>query len=431
MRYEPINPELFVFNRNKLANKLLTKSISILNSNDVMPTNADGTMGFKQNSDLFYLSGIDQEETILLLYPDAPEEKFKEILFIRETSDLIATWEGYKLTKDQARTISGIKTVFWISDFDTIFSQLMFEAQNVYLNTNEHARNSSRVQSRDDRFIIETLQKFPLHTYHRLAPILQNHRSIKHQIEVELISKACKITEKGFRRLLNFVKPGVWEYEIEAEFLHEILINRSRGTAYSSIVASGANANILHYVENNAQCKDGDLILLDIGAEYANYHSDMSRTIPVNGKFNARQAAIYNAVLSVMKQATQLLVVGNTLTEYHATVGKIMEEELIKLGLLNADDVKKQNPAAPLYKKYFMHGTSHYLGLDTHDVGSRFAKFEAGMVFTCEPGIYIKEEGIGIRLENNFVINQTGKPTDLMSTIPLELSDIEDLMKSK
>lgn len=427
MKYLPINKELFVLNRKNFVAQLPSKAIAVFNSNDIMPTNADGSMGFRQNNDLFYLSGIDQEESILVIFPSAQDPKFREVLFIKETSELMAIWEGHKFTKKEAQDISGISTIIWTKDFDNILPSLVFEATTIYLNTNEHLRSGNEVETRDTRFIKACQAQFPLHQYGRLAPIMQNLRAIKSEQEVALMQDACNITEKAFRRILGFVKPNVWEFEIEAEFMHEILRNRSTGPAYHPIIASGANACVLHYVENNQQCKDGDLILLDLGAEYANYSSDMTRTIPVNGKFSPRQKAVYNAVLRVMKQAVSMLVVGNTLEKYHQEVGKLMQEELIQLNLLDRTEVENQEEKNPLYKKYFMHGTSHFLGLDTHDVGDRQRPFEAGMVFTCEPGIYIKEEGLGIRIENNYLIT-AGAPIDLMKNIPIEVAEIEALM---
>jgi Xaa-Pro aminopeptidase len=430
MKYAPINSELFVLNRANYVKQLKTCSIAVFNSNDVMPTNADGTMAFRQNNDLFYLSGIDQEESILLLFPDSKDERLKEILFVRETSDLILTWEGYKLTKEQAREVSGIKTIYWTHEFKSVFNSLVHEAENIYLNTNEHLRAVIEVESRDFRFLKWCKEHYPMHHYYRSAPIMHNLRAIKSAYEVEQIQKACDITEKAFRRLLKFIKPGVMEYEIEAELYHEFLRNRSRGPAYGSIIASGANACILHYVDNDQECKDGDVILMDFGAEYANYASDLTRCVPVNGKFTPRQRDVYNAVLNVMKLASNMLIVGNTLDQYHKFVGTVMENELIKLGLLNETDLKNQDPEKPLYKKYFMHGTSHFLGLDVHDIGNKFRPFEEGMVFTCEPGIYIREEGLGIRLENDFLVTKNG-PKDLMANIPLEADDIERLMAGK
>jgi Xaa-Pro aminopeptidase len=402
MRYQPINNYLFIENRKRLASLFKPKSLAILHANDYMPTNADGTMGFKQNSDLFYLSGVDQEETILLISPDHPDEKYREVLFVRETNELIAVWEGEKLTKEQARNVSGIKSVYWTHRFERIFSDIIFVAENVYLNANEHTRNSSLVQTREVRYIDEFRQKYPLHQLSRLAPLMHQLRAIKHPVEIDLMQQACNITASGFARLLKFLKPGVHEYEVEAELIHEFVRNRSKGFAYQPIVASGANACVLHYIENNKECKDGDVLLLDVAAEYANYASDLTRSIPVNGRFTKRQREVYDAVLRVFKAAKSMLIAGNIWDEYHLEVGKIMESELIGLGLITKEDIKKQDPEWPAYKKYFPHGTSHFLGLDVHDVGNKYQRFEAGMVFTCEPGIYIKEEGLGIRLEYRF-----------------------------
>jgi len=429
MRYQPIVSDLFIQNRLNFTRHLRKCSLAVFHSNDIMPTNADGTMAFRQNNDLFYLSGIDQEESVLLLFPDAKDVRNQEILFIRETNDYILTWEGYKLTKEQAQQISGIKTIYWISEFKQVFNSLMAECEHVYLNTNEHLRAVVEVETRDARFIKWCRETYPLHQYVRSAPIMHELRAIKSAIEIELIKKACSITERAFLRLLKFIKPGVMEYEIEAELVHEFLRNRSRGPAYGSIIASGANACILHYVDNNRECKDGDVVLMDFGAEYANYASDLTRSIPVNGTFTPRQKEVYNAVLQVLKTARNMLVPGNTIDQYHSFVGTVMENELIKLGLINANDVKHQDPDKPLYKKYFMHGTSHHLGLDVHDVGIKYRPFEAGMVFTCEPGIYIREEGIGIRIENDILVTHNG-PLDLMQNIPIEADDIERLMQS-
>lgn len=427
MRYLPIPADLFTENRKKFIQKLLPASLAVFNSNDIMPTNADGTMPFRQNNDLFWLSGIDQEETILLLFPNCKNEQHREVLFVRETNETIAIWEGEKLTKQKATEVSGIKTVYWLSQFHQVFSALMFECKNVYLNTNEHTRAVVEVETRDARFIKWCKEKFPTHIYQRSAPIMHELRAIKSLTEIELIKTACQITEKGFRRLLKFIKPEVTEYEIEAELIHEFIRNRSRGFAYTPIIASGFNACVLHYIENNKTCKDGEVILLDVAAEYANYASDLTRCLPVNGTFTKRQKDVYNAVLRVMKQATQMLVPGTFIDEYHKEVGKIMESELIGLGLLDKHEVAKQNPDAPLYKKYFMHGTSHFMGLDVHDVGFRNEPIKAGMVFTCEPGIYIREENLGIRLENDILVTDS-KPIDLMCNIPIEADEIETLM---
>jgi Xaa-Pro aminopeptidase len=430
MKYVSIGSDLFTQNRRRLQTLLKPNSLALFHSNDIMPTNADGTMRFRQNNDLFYLSGIDQEESILLLYPGAHEPKHREILFVRETNEHIAVWEGHKYTKEEATQTSGVGTVYWTHQFERIFQTLMAECESVYLNTNEHTRATVEVETRDARFIKWCRERYPLHQYLRLAPLLQRLRAIKTEPEVNLIRQACDITEKGFRRVLSFIQPGVWEYEIEAELYHEFLRNRSRGPAYEPIIASGANACVLHYVENNQQCKDGDLLLMDVAAEYANYASDLTRTVPVNGRFTRRQRQVYDSVLKVFKEARKMLITGNLLDEYHKEVGLIMESELISLGLLDAGEVKKQDPEKPLYKKYFMHGTSHFLGLDVHDVGDKYRRFEPGMVFTCEPGIYIREEGIGIRLENNILITQTGN-LDLMKAIPIEAEEIEELMNSR
>lgn len=429
MRYTPIGKELFIHNRNNFSKQLKSNSIAVFNSNDILPTNADGTMSFRQNNDLFYLSGVDQEESILLMFPDYPEQKFREILFLRETNDEIRIWEGDKLTKEEAKNISGIDTVLWVKDFASIFKTLVTDAENIYLNSNEHKRAVIEVETRDARFIKWCQQHFPLHRYERLAPIMHRIRAIKSEKEIELIQQACKITEKGFRRVLKMIKPGVMEYEIEAEYMHEFLKNRSRGFAFSPIVASGANSCVLHYVSNNKKCADGDLLLMDIGAEYANYNGDMTRTVPVNGRYTERQKNVYNSVLKVQQEAIKLLQPGNSIIDYHKEVGKLMETELIKLGLLKKHEVDQQNPEAPLYKKYFMHGTSHHLGLDVHDVGNPRMEFKPGMVFTVEPGIYIREENIGIRIENDVVIQKDGV-LDLMKDIPIETEEIEELMNS-
>ena len=433
MRYEPIGPALFTGNRQRLAALLLPNSLAVLNANDVMPTSADGTMPFRQQTDLFYLSGIDQEESVLVIFPDAPDPAHREVLFLRETSEEIAIWEGHKYTKEEARRVSGVAKVYWLGQFDRLFPGFMASADHVYLNSNEHLRATVEVETRDARFVRRLQRRYPLHQYQRLAPHLHTLRAVKQPREVALIRHACGITEAGFRRVLGFVRPGVMEYEIEAEWAHTFLRSRSRGFAYAPIVASGRNACVLHYVANDQPCHDGDLLLMDVGAEYANYASDLTRTIPVNGRFTPRQRQVYDAVLGVMRQATALLRPGNTLDAYHKQVGELMTDALLTLGLLNADEVRAQrsrnDPAeTPLYKKYFMHGTSHHLGLDVHDYGNKYRSFEAGMVFTCEPGIYIPDEAIGIRLENDLLVTE-GAPEDLMATIPLEADAIEALMQ--
>jgi Xaa-Pro aminopeptidase len=376
------------------------------------------------------LSGVDQEESILVLFPQASNPAHREVLFLRETNEHIAIWEGEKLTKQVAFDVSGIKTVYWLQQFESIFKQLMAEAKGIYLNTNEHLRANTEVETREDRFIKKIKPLYPAHQVFKSAPILHKIRSVKEKMEIDLMQQACHITEAGFRRLLSFVKPGVWEYEIEAELAHEFIRNRSKGFAYTPIVASGKNACVLHYIENNQQCKDGDVILLDVGAEYANYSSDLTRCVPVNGRFTSRQKEVYNAVLHVKNEAQKLLVPGTIMAEYHKQVGHLMEEQLVNLGLISMEDIKTQNQDWPAYKKYFMHGTSHFLGLDTHDVGLWNEPIQAGMVFTCEPGIYIQEEGLGIRLEDDLVVTENGKPFNLMRDIPIEADEIETIMNS-
>ncbi len=429
MKYEQIDKKLFIHNRKKFINELQPNSIAIFNSNDIITTGADSTTPFVQHRDIFYLSGVDQEESILVLFPDCKDEKHREVLFLKETNETIAIWEGEKLNEKQAFEVSGIKTVYWLSDFDRIFETLMTTAENVYLNTNEHHRASKEVENRDDRFRAQCKAQFPVHTYKRSAPIMHKIRSVKHPIEIELMQKACKITEKGVKRVLSFLKPGVMEYNLEAELMHEFLNNRSKGFSYTPIIASGYSACVLHYIENNKECKDGDVILMDFGAEYANYASDLTRSFPVNGKFTDRQKAVYNSVLKVKKEATKLLVPGTLMGEYHVKVGKLMEVELLTLGLITKEDIKNQDPKWPAYKKYFMHGTSHFIGLDTHDLGLYSEPIKAGMVFTVEPGIYIPEENIGIRLEDDVVVQEKGEPFNMMQNIPIEVEEIEALMR--
>lgn len=427
MRYTPPTKDLYISNRAKLTQAMATDSVAVFNSNDIMPTNADGVMPFRQNNDLLYLTGIDQEETILVLRPDFPDPAQREVLFIRETNDLIAVWEGHKLTKQEASAISGIENVQWLSSFVQMFNGLAVASHHIYLNANEHTRAMLDVEIRDDRFSKWCRAKYPNHRYERAAPIMQRIRTIKSKEEIDQLQTACDITNDGFRRILKFVKPGVTEYEIEAEFIHEFVWQKSRGFAYPPIVASGGDSCILHYVENKKRCEAGDILLLDVAAEYANYNADMTRSIPVSGRFSTRQKAVYEAVLRVKKQATDLLRPGVVLTAYNKEVGLIMEQELIALGLIDQTDIKNQDPESPAYKKYFMHGTSHFLGLDVHDVGDFYAPIQEGTVLTVEPGIYIPEENLGIRLEDNIVIGKEGN-FNLMRNIPLELEEIETLM---
>ncbi|MFN7420068.1 MAG: aminopeptidase P family protein [Flavobacterium sp.] len=428
MKYHAIDRELFIANRAKFTAQMKPNSVAIFNSNDIYPVSADSTLPFAQHRDIFYLSGADQEESILLLFPDAPYAHLREILFLRETNEHIAIWEGEKLTKERAFEVSGIRNIVWLQDFQKTLKEVMAYADTMYINTNEHYRAAVETQTREDRFIKWWKETYPAHKVEKSNPILQRLRSVKENQELALMQTACDITEKGFRRILNFVKPGVMEYEIEAEFAHEFLRNRSKGFAYTPIIASGANANVLHYIENNQECKAGDLLLLDVGAEYANYSSDLSRTIPVSGRFTDRQRAVYDAVLKVKNEATQLLVPGTLWKEYHVEVGKVMTSELLGLGLLDKADVQNEDPAWPAYKKYFMHGTSHHLGLDTHDYGLLHEPMQPNMVFTVEPGIYIPAEGFGIRLEDDVVIQASGAPFNLMRNIPIEAAEIESLM---
>ncbi|MDX1652131.1 MAG: aminopeptidase P N-terminal domain-containing protein [Brumimicrobium sp.] len=428
MKYERIDKRLFERNRTKFMQEMKANTVAVFNSNDIYPISADSTIPFQQNRDMFYLSGVDQEESILTLFPDASDPKHREILFLRETNDHIAVWEGEKLTKEAAYENTGVKTVYWLDQFDTIFKQLMAEAEGIYFNTNEHLRANTDVETREDRFIKACKRNYPAHQVHKSAPILHAIRSVKEDIEIDLMQKACNITEGAVKRVLEFVKPGVWEYEIEAEIIHEFIRNRSKGFAYTPIIASGANACVLHYIENKDQCKDGEVILMDFGAEYANYASDQTRAIPVNGRFTQRQKDVYNAVLHVKKEAEKLLVPGTLIPEYHKEVGKLMEEQLVKLGLLDKTDIKNQDPEKPAYKRFFMHGTSHFIGLDTHDSGLYHRPIEAGMVLTCEPGIYIPKEKLGIRLEDDLLIREGDKPFNMMSGIPLEVEEIEDWM---
>ena len=428
MKYESIPNSLFTKNRKKFMAAMKPNSLAVFNSNDIFTTGADTTLPFQQHRNIFYLSGVDQEESILLLFPDAYKSSHREMLFVKETNDHIAVWEGEKLNKSEAIAVSGIQSIHWLSDFDKVFRELTTEAHTVYIDTNEHYRQAVEMETREDRFTKKIKAKYPAHHWERSYPILEQLRGVKETEEIDLIQKACSITEKGFRRILGFVKPGVMEYEIEAEFSHEFLRNRSRGFAYTPIIASGYNACVLHYIENNKSCVDGDMLLLDVGAEYANYSSDMTRTIPVNGKFTARQKSVYQAVQRVKDEATKLLVPGTMWDAYHVEVGKMMTSELLGLGLLDKADIQKESTDWPAYKKYFMNGTSHHMGLDTHDYGALKTPMQANMVYTVEPGIYIPKENLGIRLEDDVVIQAKGTPLNLMANIPIDVEEIEDLM---
>lgn len=429
MKYLPIQNNLFINNRKNFLERLAPNSLAIFHSNDEFPRNGDQTFPFKQNADFFYLTGIDQEQSVFVFFPDCPNPSYREVLFLRQTDEHIAVWEGHKYTKEEAKQASGITSIYWLQDFDAILHSIINYADNIYVNTNENDRYSYQVPYRDLRMYEQLHKRYPLHQYKRSALILRELRAVKSEIEIELTRKACEITRDGFVRVLRFLKPGVAEFEVEAEFTHEFLRQRATGHAYNPIIASGPNANVLHYIDNNQFCKDGDLLLLDVGAEYANYNADMTRTIPVNGRFTIRQREVYDAVLRVMRAATAMIRAGVVLSEYQEEVGKIMTSELIDLKLLDKHDVEKQDPKMPLYKKYFMHGTSHHLGLDVHDFANRYRHFEVGNILTCEPGIYIPAEGFGIRLENDILITEDGN-TDLMADIPVEAAHIEDIMNS-
>ena len=430
MKYRPLSNSFYINSRKAFMAELKPKSLAVFNSNDIYPIGADSTLPFEQHRDIFYLSGIDQEESILVLFPNAYEKKQREILFIRKTDEHIAIWEGAKLTKAQANDISGIQTICWLEDFEAVFQKLSTQCDTFYFNTNEHYRQSVETQTREDRFIKWCKKQYPAHSNAKSNPILQKLRSIKDDEEIKQLQTACDITEKGIRRLLSFLKPGIWEYELEAELVHEFLRNRSKGFAYEPIIASGMNANILHYTKNNQQCKAGELVLLDVAAEYGNYSSDLTRTIPVSGVFTKRQREVYNSVLRVKNEATKLLIPGMIWKDFHLEVGKLMTSELQGLGLLDKADIQNENPESPAYKKYFMHGTAHHLGLNTHDYGLLHLPMEANMVFTVEPGIYIPHEGFGVRLEDDVVIQKSGAPTNLMKNIPIEVEDIESIMNS-
>ena len=428
MKYDKINSELFKKNRKNFIAKMKPNSVAFFNSNDIYPVSADSTLPFEQQRDIFYLSGVDQEESVLMLTTNSEKTGYKEVLFLKETSPHIAVWEGPKLDKKQAYETSGIETVFWLDEMEKIIDEVMQNCETIYYNHNEHYRAKVEVETREERFNKWIESKFENKRKERSNPILQRLRSIKDPIEIKLIQRACDITEKGFRRVLNFVKDGVWEYEIEAEFIHEFLKNRSKKFAYTPIIASGNNANILHYIENNKQCRDGELILMDVGAEYANYSSDMTRTIPVSGRYTQRQKDIYNAVLRVKNNATKMLVTGTDWKKYHVEVGKLMTSELLGLKLLDKSDIQNETKDKPAYKKYFMHGTSHHMGLDTHDYGLLDDPMVENMVFTVEPGIYLPDENFGVRLEDDVVIQKNGSPINLMKDIPIEIEEIEDLM---
>ncbi|HMC28516.1 MAG TPA: Xaa-Pro aminopeptidase [Verrucomicrobiae bacterium] len=427
MRYAPINSQLFTENRASLHRLMLPNALAVVNANDILPTNADGTLLLKPNADLFYLSGIEQEESILLIYPDAHEEKMREILFLRESNESMEIWEGHKLTKKEARELSGIERVEWLSEFPGLFHRLMCECEHVYLNSNEHKRATVVVETRDARFVKDCQARYPLHQYHRLARLLHRLRVVKSDVEIELIRRACAMTEKGFRRAAKLIKPGVKEMEIEAEFGHEF-VRQGGGFAYSPIIATGRNACVLHYVANNQTCRKGELVLIDVAASYANYHSDLTRTLPVTGRFTRRQRQVYNAVLRIFRQSCKLALPGKLPKDWQKEGEALVEKELVDLGLLKITEIKKQDPDNPAFKKYFMHGVGHPLGLDVHDVGLTTEPIQPGWVLTCEPAIYVQEEGFAVRLENDILVTDNGY-VDLMGSIPIEADEIEELMK--
>ncbi len=429
MRYAPIDSKLFIENRRRFTENLPPGAIAIFHSNDIIPTNADGVRPFIQDANFFWLTGIDQEDSICILFPDAPEPNQREMLFLKKTNKQIAIWEGHKYTKEEAKDTSGIDHIHWLPSFQPILKKLFSESDLVYIPSEYHAKQNIIVPDANLRFTLWCQERFPLHQFQNSAKIIQPLRLIKSQIEIDLIQQACDITEAGFRRSLEFIKPGVWEFEVEAEFIHEFTRKRARGFAYEPIIASGESSCVLHYVETNKQCKDGDILLLDVGASYANYAADMTRTVPVNGRFTSRQKEVYNAVLRCLTGAKMLLKPGITTTDYNKAVAEIVEKELVDLGLISMRDIQTQEKDKPAYMKYFMHKTAHSIGLDVHDVGDRYTTYRPGMVFTCEPGIYIIEEALGIRLENDILITEDGN-IDLMQSIPIDADEIEDLMNS-
>ena len=428
MRYQPIDNRLFIRNRQNLANLMEPDSVALFQSSDQYPRNGDQYFTYRQQSDLFYLTGVEQEQTILLMAPGFFNDTLQEALFILKPNKKLETWEGHKLTKEEAREISGIENVYWVEEFEVMLREVLLDSNNFYLNANEYVKFFTEVPERNLRQIWELKEKYPLHNYKRLAPLMKQLRQIKSELEVELIRHACKITDKAFDKVMKTIKSGMMEYEVEAEITAEFIRSGANGHGYAPIVAAGKNACMLHYTHNNKVCHEGDLVLMDFGAEYANYTADMSRTIPVNGKFTDRQKTCYDAVLDVFKHAREMLVPGNTIDKVNKAVNKLMEKKMVDLGLFTEKDIKNQDKENPLYFNYFMHGISHPLGLDVHDVGSKYEPFRPGMVVTCEPGLYIEEENMGIRIENDILITEEG-PVDLMINIPIETDEIEAAMR--
>jgi Xaa-Pro aminopeptidase len=430
MKYLPLNPEIFIQNRKRFVDKMDKNSIAIFNSNDELPFNGDALHPFVQNSDLFWLSGIEQEDTMVILFPDNPDEKYREVLVLVRPNELKEKWNGHQLRKNEGEEISGMKTIVWLDELDGLLQQWIHLADTIYLNTNENDRKANEVPVRDYRYAAYMRNRYPLHNYKRSAKILRELRAIKTPLEIEVMQKAIDITDNTFRKLLKFIKPGVMEYEIEAEILHSFLSQRASGTAYGSIIASGDNARILHYVNNNLECKDGDLILMDFGARYGNYSADLTRTVPVNGKFSKRQKTVYNACLDLHYYCASILKPGISINDYTKKVADKATEIFQKIGLLTKADIKNEDPENRAYRKYLYHGISHHLGIDVHDLGTKSEPIKAGMVFTIEPGIYIEEEHMGIRIENNYWITKNGNK-DLMKNIPITVEEIESLMKSR
>ena len=430
MKYLPINPKLFTENRKRFVKEMQPSSIAIFNSNDELPTNADQLFYFKQNSDLYWLTGIDQEDTMLVLYPNNPDKNNKEVLVLVRPNEAKEKWDGKRLTKEQAQQISGIQNIVWLDSLDALLQMWVHHSDNIYLNTNENDRKANYVPVRDYRYADAMRKQYPLHNFLRSAKITKQLRAIKTAAEIEVMKVAMEITNQTFRYLLQYIKPGVTEYEIEAEIWHQFLKQRATRPAYGSIIASGDNARILHYVNNNQVCKDGDMLLMDFGAEYANYCADLTRTIPVNGKFTKRQKDLYNGCLHLHNYAKTILKPGISIIDYTEKVGDEATKVFEKLGLITKTQIKNENPTDRAYRKYLYHGISHHLGIDVHDVGARFTPIQAGMVFTIEPGIYVEEEQFGIRIENNFWVTKNGN-IDLMKNIPITVEEIEALMKRK
>jgi Xaa-Pro aminopeptidase len=428
MKYLPLNSQIFIENRKRFVNKMEKNAIAIFNSNDELPSNGDAIYKFKQNSDLLWLTGIEQEDSMLILYPDNPDAKYREVLVLVRPNELKEKWDGHRLRVNEATAISGITTIIWLDTLDAVLQPWIHWADTIYLNTNENDRKANTVGVRDYRYAETMKQRYPLHNYKRSAKILKELRGIKSALEIEVLQKAIDITDTTFRHLLQVIKPGVMEYEIEAEIYHQFMKQRSAGPAYGSIIASGNNARVLHYVENNRECKDGELILMDFGAEYGNYCADLTRTVPVNGKFGRRQKTVYNACLHLHNYAASILKPGISIINYTDKVGEEATQVFLKIGLLRKSEVKNEDAENRAYRKYLYHGISHHLGIDVHDLGTRTEPIKAGMVFTIEPGIYIEEEQMGVRIENNFWITKSGNK-DLMKNIPITAEDIEALMK--